>query len=82
MSKISSSLRKLSGEPNTTASIRERVYTWYYSFKGSIALADSSRVYPHLADSVLVCQIKTIAAVHEDSGEMVSVNYWFEHQGN
>lgn len=33
-------------------------------------------------DSVLIYQIKTTAAVHKDSGEMVSVNYWVEHQGS
>ena len=26
--------------------------------------------------TVLIYQIKTTAAVHKDSGEMVSVNYW------
>ena len=49
---------------------------WYYSFKGSIALADSIWVYPHFADCVLIYQIKTTAAVHEDLGEMVSVDNW------
>ena len=43
-------------------------------------MADSCRAYPHFAD-VLIYQIKTTAAVHEDSGEMVFVNYWVEHQG-
>ena len=39
-------------------------------------------MYPHLADSVLIYQIKTTAAIHEDSSEMVSVNYWVEYQGS
>ena len=52
------------------------LWACYYSFKGSIALADSCRVYPHFADYVLIYQIKTTAAVHEDFGEMVSVYYW------
>ena len=52
---------------------------WYHPFKGGVTLADSGWVYPHPADSVLVYQIKTAAAVHKDSGEMVSMNYWVEH---
>ena len=81
MSKVNFSLRKLSGEPNTTSSTREPVQRASgpgitYSFKGSIALADSCRVYPHFADGVLIYQIKTTASIHKDSGEMVSVNYW------
>ena len=44
-------------------------------------MANFSRVYPQLADYVLIYQIKTTAAVHKDSGEMVSINYRVEHQG-
>ena len=35
----------------------------------------------HLADSVLIYQIKTTAAVHKDSSEMVFVNNWVKYQG-
>ena len=51
-------------------------WEWRYSFKGSIAMADSCWVYPHFADCVLIYQIKTTAAIHEDLGEMLSVDYW------
>ena len=58
------------------------LWAWYYSIKGSITVADSCRVYPHLADSVLIYQIKTTAAIHEDTSEMVSIDYWVEYQGS
>ena len=45
-------------------------------------MANSCRFYSHFADCVLIYQIKTTAAVHEDSGEMVSVDYWVKHQGS
>ena len=80
MSKVNFSLRKLQGEPNTTSNSREPVQRasepGITPLKGSIALADSCRVYPHFADCVLIYQIKSTAVVHKDSSEMVSVNYW------
>ena len=54
---------------------------WYHSFKGGVALFNSGWVYPLSADSILVYSIGTTAAVHEDAGEAVFVNYWAEHQG-
>ena len=45
-------------------------------------MANSGWLYPHLVDGVLIYQIKTTTAVHEDSSEMVSINYWVEHQGS
>ena len=85
MSKVNFSLRKLSGEPNTTSSTREPVQ-----------LASGPGITPLMVvllwlilvgfipilRTVLIYQIKTTAAVHEDSGEMVSVDYWVEHQGS
>ena len=79
MSKVNFSLWKLSGEPNKTSSTREPVQRasgpgitpvkvvllWLILFG-----------YPHFADCVLIYQIKTTAAVHEDLGEMVSVDNW------
>ena len=55
---------------------------WYYSVKGGVNLAYYGWVYPHLADGVLIYQIKTTATVHLDWSEMVSINYWVEHQGS
>ena len=49
---------------------------WYHSIEGGAILAYSGWVYPHLADGVLIYQIKTTAAIHEDLGEMVSVDNW------
>ena len=80
MSKVNFSLRKLSGEPNTTSSTREPVQRasgpGITPLKVVLLLADSCRFYPHFADGVLIYQIKTTAVVHKESGEVVSVNYW------
>ena len=84
MSKINSSLRKLSGEPNTTFSVSEPVQQ--ASTPGITPLKvlllglilDGSMP---IADSVLINQVETVAAVHKDSSEMVSVDDWIEYQG-
>ena len=58
------------------------LWAWRYSFKGSIAAAIFCWVYTHFAHCVLVKQVQAAAAIHKDSSEMVSINYWVEHQGN
>ena len=49
---------------------------WRYSFNGSIAEANFRWVYPHFVACVLIYQVQTAATVHQDSCEVVSINYW------
>ena len=56
------------------------LYARYYSFKGSFSGLDSRRINTHFADGVLVKQVKTTAATHEDSHEVEFVNDWVEDQ--
>ena len=80
MSKINSSLRKLSGDPKTTSSVTEPVQLastpgmtpFKVVFVGLI-LEGSMPIFSHY---VLVKQVKAAAAIHKDSSEVKSVNDW------
>ena len=79
MSKINSSLRKLSGDPKTTSSVTEPVQLastpsmtpLKVVFVGLILEGDT-----HFSHCILIKQVQAAAAVHEDSGEVKSVNDW------
>ena len=80
MSKINSSLRKLSGDPKTTSSVIEPVQ-WASTlgmtplkvvFVGLILEGSNT----HFAHCVLIKQVQAAAAVHKDSSEVKSVNDW------
>ena len=87
MVKSSSSLLKLSGKPNVTSSTREplqrasmpgitpsKVVLLWLILDGSIPILRTVSWYIRL-------RLRTVA-VHEDTSEMVSVDYWVEHQGS
>ena len=80
MSKINSSLRKLSGDPKTTSSVTEPVqiglYTWYDAFKGRFSGFNPRGIDAHFPHCILVKQVRAAAAVHKDSSEVKSVNNW------
>ena len=86
MSKINSSLWKLSGGPNTTTSLKELVQQ--ASTPGITPLKvvllglilDGS--IPIFMDSVLIDQVKTVVAVDKDSSEIISVDDRIEYQGS
>ena len=80
MSKINSSLRKLSGDPKTTSSVTEPVQL--ASTPGMTPLKvvfvgliheGSNTHFPHC---ILIKQVQAAAAIHEDSGEVKSINDW------
>ena len=82
MSKIKSSLWKLSGEPKTTSSIINPVQQ--ASTPGitpSKAVSVGLVLDGSITDGVLIKHVKTVAAVHEDSREMESIDDWIEDQG-
>ena len=82
MSKIKSSLWKLSGEPKTTSSVIvpvQRASTPGITplkvvFVGLILEGS----IPVFAECVLIENVKATAAVHEDSCEVESINNWVE----
>ena len=79
MSKINSSLRKLSGDPKTTSSVTEPVQLastpgmtpLKVVFVGLIL-----EVYAHLAHCILIKQVQATTAVHQDSREVKSIDDW------
>ena len=80
MSKINSSLRKLSGDPKTTSSVIEPVQL--ASTPGMTPLKvvfgglNPRGIYAHFPHCILVKQVQAVAAVHKDSREVESVNDW------
>ena len=80
MSKINSSLQKLSGDPKTTSSVTEPVQL--ASTPGIMPLKvvfgglNPRGIYAHFPHCILVKQVEAAAAVHKDSSEMKSVNNW------
>ena len=84
MSKINSSLRKLSGDPKTTSSVIEPVQlastpgmTLLKVVFVGLILEGYITHFPHC---VLIKQVQAAAAVHEDSSEVKSVNDWVKNQ--
>ena len=80
MSKINSSLWKLSGDPKTTSSVTEPVQL--ASTPGMTPLKvvfcgfNPGWIYAHFPHCILVKQVQAAATVHEDSCEMKSVDDW------
>ena len=80
MSKINSSLQKLSGDPKTTSSVTEPVQlastpgmTPLKVVLVGLILEGSMPIFAHC---VLVKQVQAAAAIHKDSSEVKSVNDW------
>ena len=72
MSKINSLLRELSGDPKSTSSVTEPVQL--ASAPGMMPL---KVVFVGLIfDYILIKQVQAAATVHQDSGEVKSVNDW------
>ena len=67
MSKINSSLQKLSGDPKTTSSVTEPV---------QLASTPGMTPLKVVFVGLIIKQVQAAAAVHEDSSEMKSVNNW------
>ena len=80
MSKINSSLRKLSGDPKTTSSVTEPVQLastpGMTAFKGRFSGFNPRGIDAHFPHCILVKQVQADAAVHKDSSEVKSVNDW------
>ena len=72
MSKINSSLRKLSGDPKTTSSVTEPV-----QLASTPGMTPLKVVFVGL---ILIKQVQAAAAVHKDSSEVKSVNDWVKDQ--
>ena len=68
MSKINSSLQKLSGDPKTTSSVTEPV-----QLASTPGMTPLKVVFVGL---ILIKQVQAAAAVHKDSSEVKSVNDW------
>ena len=76
MSKINSSLQKLSGDPKTTSSVTEPVQLAYDAFKGRSGGFNPRGIDAHFPHCILVKQVQAAAAVHKDSNEVKSINNW------
>ena len=80
MSKINSSLRKLSGDPKTTSSVTEPVQlastpgmTPLKVVLVGLILEGSMPIFAHC---ILIKQVQAAATVHQDSGEVKSIDDW------
>ena len=73
MLKINSSLRKLSGDPKTTSSVTEPV-----QLASTPGMTPLKGVFVGLIleGSMQVKQVQAAAAIHQDSGDVKSVNDW------
>ena len=84
MSKIKSSLQKLSSDPKTTSNVIEPVQRastpgmtpLKVVFVGLIL----EGLMPIFAHCILIEQIQAAATIHEDSREMESINDWVKDQ--
>ena len=52
------------------------LYTWYDAFKGGLSGFDPRGVDTHFAHFILIKQVQAAAAVHQDSGEVKSIDDW------
>ena len=79
MSKVNSSLRKLSGDPNTTSSVTEPVQlasTPSMTPLKVVFVGLILGVYAHFVHRILIKQVQAAAAVHQDSGKVKSFDDW------
>ena len=70
MSKIKSSLQ----ECDRACTVG--FYTWYDAFKGCLCGFNPCGIDTHFSHCILIKQVQAAATVHEDSGEVKSVNDW------
>ena len=74
MSKINSSLRKLSGDPETTSSVTEPVQLASTPGITPLMVVLVGLIYAHFPHCILVKQVQAAAPVHKDSSEVKSVD--------
>ena len=80
MSRINSSLQKLSGDPKTTSSVTEPIQLastpgmmpLKVVFVGLILEGSNT----HFSHCILIKQVQAAATVHKDSSKVKSVNDW------
>ena len=56
------------------------LYTWDDAFKGGFARFDPRGIDTHFSHYILIELVHVAAAVHEDSCEVESINYWVADQ--